>query len=336
MEPTSDRSPRLGRRAFVAAAVGAALSVPLGAAWAGSPAHALDPRPFPFPTDHIDWHEFPLPGVGPVVAALMSDPAGAIWYAEATGLSLVRLSPSTGVTTDFVTGELTNSMVMAPDGMVWFDRSATGVGALDPTTGGITWHTLPTSSPELAAAADGRIWFTDTEHGGIGSIDGSGAVATYTAPGATEVGLIAAAPDGKIWFTRGGGELGVFDPSSGLSQIVSTVLPELTGLVALPSGDIWVGGRNRLVKFAADGSYLKTIPLASRPGWDTIPRMLRAGVHAELYFRATDMGIGRLNIDDSVTFMLPPFEKSAPMGLAVTPAGSVWFAHRFRETLGWF
>lgn len=335
MEPTSDRSSSLGRRAFVAAALGAAASVPLGVGWADAPAHARDPLPVPRPTDFISWREIPLPGIRPVVAALMADPSGAIWFSDATSDSLVRIVPETGATTKFDTAASTNSMVMAPDGTVWF-AATPGVGALDPATGALAWYALPTPYPKLAAGADGRIWFTDAAHSGIGSIDRSGTIATYTSGGATEVSLITVAVDGKVWFTRGGNELGVFDPGSGVFRVRTTGPTELTGLTSVPSGGVWAGGPSRLMKFDDDANMLTSIPMRTASGVGGTPKILVPGVHAELFFRATDLGIGRVNGDDTITFMMPPFEKSAPMGLAVTPAGSVWFAHRFRETLGYF
>ena len=329
MPPSS--SPSVARRAFLggafAAAVGAATTVV-------TPAHA-DPLPAPRPTDLIAWHEVDLVGASPYATAVTTDATGSVWYAEGSDLAVVLLDPLGGGRTIFPTGEPSTSLAVTPDGRLWLN-SATGpaIGVLDPAVGVVAWHTVPAVATALAVSPTGTVWFADQTHGAIASIDSSGTVTSVTVPGSPSVAGLSVAGDGTVWtWDFGSSDIFRYDPVAGTFAVFTTPLLGVTGLTADASGSVWVGGAGTVLELALDGSTRSTIALPPAPG---TPRMLVAGVHAPLYFRVTDLGIGRVNPDRTLTFMLPPFEKAAPMGLAVTPAGSVWFLHRFRETIGWF
>ncbi|GAA2241507.1 hypothetical protein N1031_12110 [Herbiconiux moechotypicola] len=324
------------RRRFLGiAAAGAVLGAAACSTTAAPASHAGELPPAPPPRDFITWHEFPLVGLSPVATALATDAAGRVWYADYTHRTVVRVDPTAGSTTEFVTGDVVARLCPTPDGRVWFSSAFTDrIGVLDPATGSVAWFAAPDSQAMLTPSSTGELWFDDPKHGGVARIDASGVITSVSAPGSPTVSSLAGAVDGTIWFaTDGSADLTRYDPLAGSFTTVRTALAEITGLAATPAGAVWAAGPGALQRFALDGSVTGTAVL---PPGAALPRMLVAGVHAELFFRVTDLGIGRVNPDHSLTFMLPPFERAAPMGLAVTPAGSVWFLHRFRETLGWF
>ncbi|MFB2583183.1 hypothetical protein ACEXQD_18195 [Herbiconiux sp. P15] len=312
-----------------------ALAVPVAAMALVTERASADPLPpAPAPTSYASWHEVELAGVDPVASALTTDTAGVVWYAEADGMTIVRYEPVTKVSTVYPTGDVATSMVMGLDGTLWSNSSWTSVlNALDPASGRVTEHFIGGYATSLGVGADGSIWFSDPGNREIGRVDSAGALASFAIPGGHAADELAVAADGRIWFSQSGStDLGVYDPVSATFSAVPTPLSDVTGLTATPAGAIWAGGPDTLVELRLDGSVDRTIALTS--SWTVLPKGLVPGVHSEIYFRDTTLGLGFLDPAGNPHWRLSPFDGNAPMQLAVTPEGVLWFTHRFHPALG--
>jgi virginiamycin B lyase len=323
------------RSACAAATLVVALAVPAvtsGITAAPASAHYLPPMPAP--TSYASWHEVDLTGVDPYASALTTDDAGAVWYAEADSQAIVRYEPATKATTVYPTGDVATTMVMGHDGRLWSNSISThDLIVLDPASGTVTKHPIRGIATALDIGADGAVWFSDPGHREIGRVDDSGTVSTFAVPSGLAADELTVTTDDRVWFSQSGStDLGVFDPESAVFSVVPTTLTDVTGLTATPAGAIWVGGPDMLVKLHLDGTVDRAIAVTSR--WTVLPKALTPGVHSEIYFRDTDLGIGFLDPADVAHWNLSPFDGSAPMQLSVTPDGVLWFTHKFHPTLG--
>jgi virginiamycin B lyase len=148
--------------------------------------------------------DFPVPpaanGYYSVVDVALG-PDGAVWFADADGERIGRMTPAGDITLYPIHMGLTPiepyAIALGPDGNLWFaDQEHDVIGRVTPA-GVVTTFTVQGSQPnDLVAGPDGNVWFGGN---GVGRISTTGQ-ATIVAPNAFAFHL-AAGRDGNIWFT---------------------------------------------------------------------------------------------------------------------------------------
>jgi virginiamycin B lyase len=150
------------------------------------------------------------------------------------------------------------SLVVAPDGNVWFGGhrhpldaegrevgSEAIIGRLTPA-GELSEFSLPHGGgypTRLAIGPDGNVWFTAAEAGSVGFVTPAGQVQEFPRPRYALPNFIAAAPDG-VWFTESpeGSVLTRITPTGETDQFQIAGKDEKPGvgpLAAGPDGRIW-------------------------------------------------------------------------------------------------
>lgn len=326
------------RNAAMIVAALAALGVPALAA-TGS-ASALDPLPAPPRVDFATWHEVPV-ATGSGGVALAPDAVSGVWYADNARAELVHTSPGGAVSHVAIpAGGYVESIVMTPDHLLWFtDAAHPRISRLDPVSGTVDTFSLPLPSDRAVDATvgpDGNVWFADPAAGSLGTVDSAGVLSLVPLAGSPTVERLVTSTDGAIWFTvAGDSTVHRFDPLSGLVLDVDLPFGAPFGLEATPSGQIWVGVTDALIRLSLDGAVERIIPLPGGSPAHVRPIQLTAGVHAPLYFRDTNLGICTVDVTDAVHCALPPFEYAAPSWITVDAIGALWLTDRYEDVLRW-
>lgn len=184
-------------------------------------------------------------------------------------------------------------------GFLWFTAEAAGaIGRLDPRTGAIRIWSIPSPAPEIPSSPysltitpNGRIWFGDFGGGAIGNLDPlTGQITLYDLPNPqTQVFSMATDTTGRLWFTEVlPGKLGMFDPAT--DTLTELPVPALSGRPP---------ALYELVIDHKDAIWFVDV------GANTLVRYA-PGKQAFTFFQLS----------------LP---SSVPFGLALDPAGKLWF-----------
>jgi virginiamycin B lyase len=139
----------------------------------------------------------------PAEGGIVVGPDGNLWFTEAAGNKIGRISPG-GAIAEFPVPTPNSSplgLAVGPDRALWFvERSASRVGRVT-TAGAVTEFAMPTrdSFPNaIVAGPDGALWFSELKASRVGRITLDGRIVEYPAPGVGPVGL-AVGPDGALW-----------------------------------------------------------------------------------------------------------------------------------------
>ncbi len=228
--------------------------------------------------------------------ATVIDAQGNVWFAEQNANYIGRFDPRQQAFRLFPLGSLNGSPLGPQDlrfdskGMLWFTATlGSAIGRLDPASGAIHLWPIPSSPYSITVMPNGRIWFGAT--GAIGTIDPvSNQTTLYDLPYAqVQVFSLAVDTTGRIWFTEVlPGKLGMFDPATG--SLTEIVVPTISG------------NPPALYELVIDHQ-------------DTI------------WF--VDVGINTLVQyipgQQTMTFFQLSRQDNPPYGLALDPAGKLWF-----------
>ncbi len=187
-------------------------------------------------------------------ADIVAGPDGALWFTNATGNSIGRITTAGAVTTfsdPSVSGPI--GIAAGPDGALWF-TNATGNSIGRITTAGAVTNFTDASihDPQgIAAGPDGGLWFTNATGNSIGRITTAGVVTNFPTTGIPE--NITAGPDGALWFTEEGQDIGRITVGGAISHFTDPLIHNPFGIVAGPDGNLWftdedgsiVAGRGR-------------------------------------------------------------------------------------------
>jgi streptogramin lyase len=151
--------------------------------------------------------EFPLPTAGSGPAHITLGPDGNLWFTEAGGNKIGRITPS-GAITEFTVptaGSGPLGITAGPDGNLWFTEEFRGkIGRITPS-GAITEFTVPTFGNlfDITAGRDGNLWFDEGPVNKIGRITTGGAITEFPIPTAFSFPFgIASGRGDKVWFTE--------------------------------------------------------------------------------------------------------------------------------------
>lgn len=205
------------------------------------------------------------------VTQIVAGPNGQMWfYDQATTSNRVSGSPTYFGSIATASGAIVEhkvttgagpisgsmSMVLAPDGMLWFaDQYNAKIGRFDTASGRVTEYATgtpayPDQSPmRVLTTSDGKIWFVADDFTGassvVGWLDPAHPKAITYETGATTAGLFGAfivGVDGNLWFTQNAGTpsfasdqvtLGVVNPATGAVYDYPAAVPQFVAGTAL-------------------------------------------------------------------------------------------------------
>ena len=241
----------------------------------------------------LEFTEFRVPTRGSYPHGITEGPDGNIWFTEADGAKIGRLTPA-GVLTEFpVIGA----------------RSLAGI----------------------CAGPDGKLWFTAFQSDKIGRITTSGAIRLFNIPHPNwplraPVG-ITPGPDGtSVWFAGWGYRLGRM-------ALNGTVTKEITfpsgwnfsGISTSSDGDLWATVWSQDVISRVDPiSGVVTNFLLSFPA---NPQAITRGPDDAMWFTQYQLGrVGRISLDNQLT----EFEvgDNAPYGITTGPDNALWWVEQ--------
>jgi len=131
---------------------------------------------------------------------------GRIWAAEYNAKKVAACPTTGGACTEYPVTSNPYQIAAAPDGSVWFTEATGNViGRITPQ-GTLTEFVAPAySSPAgICAGPDGAMWFTEYDSGKVGRITNDGEITEYTPPTLGYPFSITTGPDGNIWFIERG------------------------------------------------------------------------------------------------------------------------------------
>ena len=160
-----------------------------------------------------------IPTPAGVNTKIVAGPEGDLWYTDVEHALISRMS-SAGAVSQF--GPLSSiacgvytppcpypeSIVVGPDGNLWFDEARGDALGRISTSGAITEYSAGLSygaaAADLTPGPDGNVWFTELVGDQVGRITPSGVITEYHAgisAGAEPFG-ITLGPDGNLWFAE--------------------------------------------------------------------------------------------------------------------------------------
>jgi streptogramin lyase len=155
-----------------------------------------------------------------------------------------------------------------PDGALWFTEAyGNKIGRIT-TSGTISEYAVPTSGSSpfgITAGPDGNLWFTEYDGNKIGRITTSGTITEYAVPTSSSYPEgIAAGPDGNLWFTEGvSSKIGKVTPSGSFTEYaVPTSGSSPFGITAGPDGAS--GSRSPMALESAASRLLERLPSTAR------------------------------------------------------------------------
>jgi virginiamycin B lyase len=155
------------------------------------------------------------------------------------------------------------------------------------------------------------------------------AIAEFAVPAGSRPHDVAPAVDGGVWYSgQGNGTLGHLDPATGTVREIrlgNGSAPH--GVIVGPDGAPWItdGGLNAIVRVDPTTEEVRVFALpADRPGGNLNTAVFdRDGT---LWFTGQSGLYGRLIPSSSQVTVFSDPEGRGPYGIAVTPAGDIWYA----------
>ncbi len=218
-----------------------------------------------------------------------------------------------------------------PDGNLWFTEAAGNkIGRISPS-GTITQFPLPTSDswPDgITAGPDGNLWFTEFDGHKIGRISPSGTISEFPLPtSGSKPRSITAGPDGNLWFTdTPGDKIGRISPSGMISEFPLASKGGPWGITAGPDGNLWftemIG--DKIGRISPSGT-ISEFPLPT----SSFPEGITAGPDGNLWFTEYESKIGRISPSGTITQFPLPTSGSESGGITAGPDGNLWFTEQY-------
>ena len=211
------------------------------------------------------------PGRSPNPYTIVTGPDHNLWFVEAGGEKVGRITTA-GVITEFpITGaQSLVGIASGSDGNLWFTDQLTGkVGHISTSGTGITQFALPTGSyPQgITSGPDGNLWFVEQKLNGlfkVGKMTTAGVLTEF----ATNINLgtyqlasnygyasIVSGPDGNLWFVDPQNainyQIGKITTSGAITFYPLADLP--LGVAAGPDGNLWAAEFSHVAKITTSG-----------------------------------------------------------------------------------
>ena len=222
---------------------------------------------------------------GAAPAGITAGPDGNLWFTEASGNRIGRITPL-GVVTEFSAGisafALPSYITSGPDGNLWFsEQNGNRIGRITPLgvvtefSAGISPGAQPTG---ITAGPDGNLWFAEANGNRIGRITPLGVVTEFSVgitPGAAPLD-ITAGPDGNLWFTElNGNRIGRITPLGVITEFSTGITPGAFpyDITAGPDGNLWFTEQigNRIGRITTGSAAIAPPTFAKSFGAASIP-----------------------------------------------------------------
>jgi streptogramin lyase len=145
--------------------------------------------------------EYPIPTANSSPSGITVGPDGALWFTEASGNNIGRISTAGIVTDEFpipTTNSSPSGITAGPDGALWFtefNSTSNGIGRIT-TAGVITEPSAGFRIFGITAGPDGALWFT--ENSTIGRMTTAGEITQFPLPYGHGPNSITVGPDGAL------------------------------------------------------------------------------------------------------------------------------------------
>ena len=291
--------------------------------------------------------EFSIPS-GNSPFDLAAGPDGNLWFTEAQGNRVGRITPQ-GVITEFTiptAGSFPGGITAGPDGNLWVCANGSNKILRVTPAGGFTEFPIPNAFPSggpssITAGPDGALWFSETD-GGVGGrirrVTTSGQFTLFPGPNPSQSPhQIVAGPDGNLWYSMPiSGKVGRVTAAGVITEFpLASPAANALALAPGPDGAVWIAeslaAGNKLGRIAPDGSMTELSMPAIHGGMFG----LATGPDGALWFTETDAGrIGRMTIAGAVTDSAIPTSLSSPFAIKAGPDGAMWFAESDGRKIG--
>ena len=288
--------------------------------------------------------EYPVTTASAGPYGITAGPDGNLWFAEASGNNLGRITPG-GTVTEFPLGTASADplgVATGPDGNLWVTEYIGNKIARVTPGGSIVWeYSIPTASAHpmgITAGPDGNVWFAEYGANKIGKITPGGAVTEYPIP--TPYGgprSITAGPDGNLCVHRVHRQDREDHPGAGTSPNTPSPRPshyprgsrlELTETCGSPNPAETRSGRSP--RAAPSPSTHSPLPTQARLG-------IAAGSDGNVWFTEQKSGankIGRITPSGTITEYTLPTASAGPTGITAGPDGNLWFTEYSANKIG--
>ena len=288
--------------------------------------------------------------VSPPDAGLMLpavDQQGNVWFGEMATNRLARLDPRSEAITSWVPPAGEDGVMgttVDSRGNVWFaEENANYIGRFNPAMHSFSAYSLGHAKSQRVGLQDvqfdssGKLWFTETIASRIGRLDPTnGTFHIWVLPPSSRgasfypFGLTITSND-QVWFgTYSGGVVGHLDPKTGRVLLFHLTSPseQVYSLAADGQGRIWYTE----LQFGRLGMIDSTTGKVTEfqvPATLGNPEDLHSivAVNGSIWFTSSGANaLVRYSPDArTFTFFRLPDPGSAPFGLALGPAGTLWF-----------
>ncbi len=284
--------------------------------------------------------EYPLPRSysGPV--GITSGPDGNLWFTEAAGNRIGRITPSGSITEYPLPRSHSGpaGITSGPDGNLWFAEAAGNRIGRITLSGSITEYSPPRCNNPvwITSGPDGNLWFTETIGNRIGRITPGGSITEFALPTAESgpAGIVTG-PDGNLWFTEAAGnKIGRITPGGSIAEYpLPTAKSGPVGIASGPNGNLWfteaIGNKIGLISPGG------TITEFALPTAKSGPTGIMKGADGNLWFtEAIGNKVGRITPGGSITEYPLPSAKSGPTGIVAGPDSNGWFTEATGNKIG--
>lgn len=235
-----------------------------------------------------------------------------------------------------------DSLLMDPDGSIWFtERLSNRIGRLSPE-GLITEFEVPTPNAEVLGIdrdEEGNIWFAERYGNRLGRIAPNGEITEIELPEPdSEPRTVFVDSRGRVWYTaRTANEIGYYDPAErAFTRLeIPTELARPTGIAETADGSIYfvqmVGNKIGRLR----GDQFTEYPIPSK---FSAPFKIVADADGILWFtQVFGNSIGRLDpATGQITEFKIPTPDSRPGGIDVDRHGRLWFTQQLGNKIGMF
>lgn len=282
-------------------------------------------------------------------AGITRGPDGNLWFTEAVGNKIGRITPSGAVTAfplDYAIGLNVRpvGITVGPDGALWFAMETNKIGRIT-TTGDISWYPTQPGQPHgITAGPDGALWFTYFSKKALGRMSLTGQQDDYplTIYGVVvdhpvNAHSITTGPDGNLWFTEFQGDriaryrIGARQP---LTEFKLADFSRPHGIVTGPDGAMWFAatGGHKIGRLTTTMDNLQEFFVGRSAG----PHEIAPDVDGNLWF--TDIVLNRINRFNLATHVIDRFDiptpASEPGYLVAGPDRAMWFHERAGDKIG--
>lgn len=293
------------------------------------------------------------PGRSPNPYTIVTGPDQNLWFVEAGGEKVGRITTA-GVITEFsITGaQSLVGITSGPDGNLWFTDQLTGkVGHISTSGTNITQFTLPAGTfPQgITSGPDGKLWFVEQKQNGlfkIGKMTTSGTLTEYasninvgTYQFASNYGdaSIVSGSDGNLWFVNPqnavNGQIGRITTGGAITSFPLADFP--LGVAAGPDGNLWVTEFIHVARVTTSGTETEFSLLVGNTQYGA-SNTITAGPDGKLWFATTNNRAVNVTTAGVVTVfatsLYPPI--SFVSSITSGPDGALWLLGNLTNEIG--